>query len=99
MPTNFPSWGHGREGLESHFREKLQIPYFWSRVRGGGDVAIPERARAAALLVLCPDGGGGGKGGLKLPACPAAGHRRRHAVHDFPTYRVNIGLGKNLSLT
>ena len=33
MPTNFPSWGHGREGLESHFREKLQIPYFWSRVR------------------------------------------------------------------
>ena len=32
MPTNFPSWGHGREGLESHFREKLQIPYFWSRV-------------------------------------------------------------------
>ena len=33
MPTNFPSWGHGREGLESHFREKLQIPNFWSRVR------------------------------------------------------------------
>ena len=32
MPTNFPSWGHGRGGLESHFREKLQIPYFWSRV-------------------------------------------------------------------
>ena len=33
MPTNFPSWGHDREGLESHFREKLQIPDFRGRVR------------------------------------------------------------------
>ena len=35
MPTNFPSWGHNREGLESHFREKLQIPDFHGRVGAG----------------------------------------------------------------
>ena len=46
MPTNFPSWGHGREGLESHFREKLQIPYFWSRVR-----SLVQGAAAALFKV------------------------------------------------
>ena len=33
LQTNFPGWGHDREGLESHFREKLQIPDFRGSVR------------------------------------------------------------------
>ena len=40
MPTNFPSWGHDWEGLESHFREKLQIPGFCGRVRAARRVRV-----------------------------------------------------------
>ena len=52
MPTNFPSWGHGREGLESHFREKLQIPYFWSRVRPHPRGAKEDWAPKATFINL-----------------------------------------------
>ena len=85
MPTNFPSWGHGREGLESHFREKLQIPNFWSRVRPSslslcpvlGSFA-PSRVRPT-FTYLRTSGLGGEYNNCQFVPCHALSMPRQHS--------------------